>query len=189
MNSRDKETRIIELPEGIRRLIEREIEEGLSRVRRPEFESRLRARLKAAGAAPAPGRLARRFWIPALAAAGAAALLLVAWLWIGRPGAAGSGTAAEALGSALERMPGVRNLETGLGPGTFAEEAASKSAGVIWLALGSASRGASTAPPPPGPSPESLRPRYDLEQKMEILFGQRTIERALSYYKDKFREV
>jgi hypothetical protein len=188
MNSPDKKKRTFELPEGIRRLIEGEIEEGLPRVWGPEFDSRLRARLEAA-ASPAPGRLSRRFWIPALAAAGAAALALVAWLWIGRTGTAGFGTAAEVLGWTLERMPGVRNLETGSGPGTFAEEAASKSAGVIWLALGSASRGASTAPPPPGPSPERLKPRYDLEQKMEILFGQRTIERALSIYKDKFREV
>jgi len=38
-------------------------------------------------------------------------------------------------------------------------------------------------------APRNIVPPYDLEQKMKILFGERTIERALESFRYKFKEV
>jgi hypothetical protein len=55
--------------------------------------------------------------------------------------------------------------------------------------LASASQSAASGQRPTGPTPESLKPRYSLQQKMELLSGHRMIERALLNYKEKFTEV
>jgi len=189
MNSPDKEKRKQELPEGVRLLIEREIQEGLPRVRSREFESRLAARLKEREGQLLAAIGRRRVWIPALAVAGAAALVLVAVLWFVRPQPVVPGAAADAFGTTLGRLPGVQNLETSVRPITPAGGAPTDTAVMVCRVLTVASQGAASGPRTEALSPKNLKPRYDLRQKMEILFGQRMIERALSTYKDKFREV
>jgi hypothetical protein len=189
MSNPDKEKRIRELPERVRLLIDREMREGLPRVRSREFESRLAARLTERKEQPLAAIGRRRLWKPTLAVAGAAALVLVAVLWISRTQPGTVGSAADAFAVTLGRTPGVQNLEISVRPIPPAGEAPSESAILVCRALASASQSAASGPRTQAPSLENLKPRYGLRQKMEILFGQRMIERALLTYKDKFREV
>jgi len=189
MSSPDKEKQMKELPERVRLLIDREMQEGLPRVRSREFESRLASRLGEGEEQPRAAISRRRFWKPALAVAGAVALVLVAVLWFVRPQPVVSGATSDAFGVTLGRMPGFQNLETAVRLAPPAAEVPSESSVTVSRVLASASQSAASGQPPAGLSPENLKPRYDLRQKMEILFGHRIIERALSNYKDKFREV
>jgi hypothetical protein len=59
---------------------------------------------------------------------------------------------------------------------------------VFFRALAAAAAASETGVPEIS-APRNIVPRYDLEQKMEILFGERTIERALELFRYKFKEV
>jgi len=185
--ARDKQIR--ELPERLRLIINRETEDGLERFRPGDFESRLASRLKATPKEGSVRTNRRWFWVPAMGATGAAILALVAFLWLGSPRRSAPPAASGAIGLTLGRLPGFRSLDISIRPEFPSSEAPSLSATIVSRVLVSAAHEAASGPATPGLSPQNLKPRYSLQQKMEIIFEHRMIERALSTYKNKFGEA
>jgi len=189
MSKQARDRQIRELPERLRLIINRETENGLERFRSGDFESRLASRLKAT---PKEGRVQpdrRWFWIPAMGAAGAAILALVVFLWLGSPKRSAPHAASGAIGLALGRLPGFRSLDISIRPESPSSGAPSLSATIVSRVLVSVAHEAASGPATPSLSPQNLMPRYNLQQKMEIIFEHRMIERALSTYKNKFGEA
>jgi len=189
MINQAKEKQIGDLPERLRLIINREIEGGLERFRSGDFESRLASRLKSTPQKAGVRPERRWFRIPALGAAGAAVLALVAILWLGVFRRPAPPAASRAIGLTLGRLPGFRSLDISVRPEPPSSGAPSLSTAIVSRVLVSAAHEASSGPAAPGLSPKNLVPRYSLQQKIEILFGHRMIERALSTYKNKFGEV
>ena len=73
-------------------------------------------------------------------------------------------------------------------PDTGADEIPAPAESVFSRALAAAAAASETGVPKIS-APRKIVPQYDLEQKMEILFGERTIERALELFRYKFKEV
>jgi hypothetical protein len=190
MSEKDIGKRLPNLPKEVRQIIQRETEDGLRRFRTGNFEARLQAagQIRPEGTKFAPG-LFRRAWIPVLGFSVALIVIISAIQWFTRTKpqfpAAGRGT----IDTALNILPGFRTMSLSHQVGTAENEDLSPATAAMSTALTSAIRSAEaweeTSAPPAG----KLEPRYNLEQKMKILFGDKTIERAFSLFKDKFKEV
>ena len=184
----DKDRRTMnELPDEMRRLIRTEVENGLEDLRTGSFESRLRARLRSEEGRG--WRIAeRRPWRWAsVAAAGTAALALVAVaiLWLGR---ASNPSNAAGLVSALGELPGFQAMDRAT-PDQLGKPAASavEVSPLLRSFAAAASTGAAggagvTAPP-------KLAARYSLRRKLEILTKEKPIERALQSIKTNLGDV
>lgn len=125
--------------------------------------------------------------IPAFGSA-AALIILAVVLWFGRARPLSAPKGLLTIDAALGGLPGFRTLSLAYESEAEIDEAPSPDAAALSRALISAGRsttgGGSTAT-----AAEKLVPRYSLEEKMKILFGDKTIERALLIFKDKFKEV
>jgi hypothetical protein len=190
MNENDTGKPLLDMPEKVRLIIQRETEDGLRRFRAGNFDSRLQAadRMPPKGTKFAPS-LFRRAWIPVFGLAVGAIVIISAVLWVSRAKSQFPAVNLGTIDAALNVLPGFRTLSLSHQPETAANEDLSPATAIVSTALTSASRSAAaweeTSVPPAG----KLVPRYSLEQKMKILFGDKTIEQALSLFKDKFKEV
>jgi hypothetical protein len=190
MSEKDTGKRLPDLPEEVRQIIQRETENGLRRFRAGNFESRLQAagRIRSEGTKFAPG-LFRRAWIPALGLAVCAVLIISAVLWFTRAKTQLPRAGLGMIDAALNVLPGFRTLSLSHQTETAANEDLSPAAAIVLRALTFAARGATTGGETAVSPAGKLEPHYSLEQKMKILFGDKTIEQALSLFKDKFKEV
>lgn len=185
MSKRNQKKPMMDMPARVRSLIQRETEDGLKRFRSGNFETRLRSRLQAF---PERRRrlmnLTRPSWVPALGytfVAVVAGAVVLWFIWTSRPPSAG-------LTLALNRLPGFRTLDMASVPKSEADEIPVPAESVFSRALAAAAA-ASEVGMPKVSVPRNIVPPYDLEQKMKILFGERTIERALELFRYKFKEV
>lgn len=178
---------IAELPDDLRRIIRREVEDGLADLGAKDFEADLRAKL---GTAPeaAPHRFIFLKTAPAVGLALAAVTIGVAILWLAKssPSPAGPGF----LALSLEVSPGLINLQDYPLPAPVAEAGlASAATDLVGRALVSVAGAAAASPGPGIERAMKPVPRTSLEQKMKLLYGDRTVERALESFRDKFKEV
>ena len=185
MSERNSKKPMMDMSDKVRSLIRGETEDGLRRFRSGNFETRLKSGLHAF-----PERR-RRFitltwpsWAPALGFTFAAVVIGAAILWFIRtPPSPSAG-----LTLALNGLPGFRTLDMVSLLDTGADEIPVPAESVFSRALAAAAA-ASEIGLPEISTPRNIVPRYNLEQKMEILFGERTIERALELFRYKFKEV
>ncbi len=182
-----------DLPEKVRQIIRREIDSGLWHFRKTNFEARLESLPKPAlkGKKHMFG-LGRPRWalMPALSAAVAGIIILAAVLWFGR--AKPSSTTAKGsltIDAALSGLPGFRTLSMSPQTEPVINEVPMPAVAAVLQALASAGRSAAPGKETAVPAAGKLVPRYSLEEKMKILFDDKIIERALSIFKDKFKEV
>ncbi len=190
MNENDTGKPLLDMPEKVRLIIQRETEDGLRRLRAGNFDSSLQAarRIRPKGTTFAPS-LVRRAWIPVFGFAVGAIVIISAVLWFPRAKPQLPAVKLGTIDAALNVLPGFRTLSLSHQTETAANEDLSPATAAMSMALTSATRSAAawkeTSAPPAG----KLVPRYSLEQKMKILFGDKTIEQALSLFKDKFKEA
>lgn len=184
-----------ELPENMRGLIQSEVESGLARLRKGDFEAKLRAAMQANaqgdGRESARGQRARRPRKPALLRWAPVYGVVVAAVVIGvvvlRPKRAHAPDPA-ILAAILRTLPGIQSLNLPpLDLSRVPVEAPTISPLFGPLAAAAAQAEADAAIPV-RPIP-LLVPRYTLEQKIEILIKERPIERALALIKSKSGEV
>jgi hypothetical protein len=190
MSEKDIGKCLHDLPEEVRQIIQRETNNGLRQFRAGNFEVRLQAagRVRPEGTKILPG-LFRRAWIPALGLAVAIIVIISAVLWITRAKSQLSPTGLGMIDAALKDLPGFRTLSIPGPRETATEEDLYPSAVVVSRALAIAAHNAAAGRETTVPPAHKLVPRYSLEQKMKILFGDKTIEQALSLFKEKFKEV
>ncbi|MCX6576367.1 MAG: hypothetical protein NTV82_08265 [Candidatus Aminicenantes bacterium] len=190
MNENDTGKPLLDMPEKVRLIIQRETEDGLRRFRAGNFDSPLQAagRIRPERTKFAPG-LFRRAWIPVFGLAVGAIVIISAVLWFTRTKPQLPAANLAIFDAALSDLPGFRTLSLSHQTETAANEDLSPATAAMSTALTFATRSAAawqeTSAPPAG----KLVPRYTLEQKMKILFDDKTIEQALSLFKDKFKEV
>jgi len=188
----DKETkkRGHDMPDDVRLIIQRETDEVLRRFRAGNFDSRLQTagpiRPEEARFEP---RLFRRAWIPVFGLAFAAMVIISAALWFSRAKPLLTQEGLWKIDAALSDLPGFRTLSLSDQIEPLGNEIPSPDVASVSQALASAGRSAAVEGEAAIPSPGRLVPRYSLEQKMKILFGDKTIEQALSLFKEKFKEV
>jgi hypothetical protein len=176
-----------ELPEGLRAEIRRETEDGLTRFRAKDFEAGPSVKLREAPE-EAPRRTKALKWAPAIGTAFAAVAIGAAVLWFVKPAAGPIGPGLFA--TFLESSPGLAHLlESPIPIASAAMSESSPIAGIVNQGLVSLASASSRQPLLTG-AEGWLKPvpRMNLEQKMKILYGDRTIERALESYKEKFKE-
>jgi len=185
MSERNSKKPMMDMPDKVRSLIRGETEDGLRRFRSGNFETRLKSGLHAF---PERRRrlisLTRPSWAPALGFTFAVVVIGAAVLWFIRT----SPSPSAGLTPALDGLPGFRTLDMVSLPDTGADEIPAPAESVFSRALAAAAAASETGVPEMS-APRNIVPRYDLEQKMEILFGERTIERALELFRYKFKEV
>jgi len=190
MNENDKGRPLFDMPEKVQLIINRETEDGLRRFRAGNFDSRLQAagRIRPERMKLAPS-LFRRAWIPVFGLTAGVIVIISAVLWFGRAKSQFPAEKLVTIDAALNVLPGFRTLSLSRQTETAANEDLSPATAAMSMALTSATRSAAawkeTSAPPAG----KLVPRYSLEQKMKILFGDKTIEQALLLFKDKFKEA
>jgi hypothetical protein len=190
MNENDTGKPLLDMPEKVRLIIQRETKDGLRRFRAGNFDSRLQAagRIRPKGMKFPPG-LFRRAWIPVFSFTVGAIVIISAVLWVSRAKPQLPAANLAIFDAALSDLPGFRTLSLSHQTETAANEDLSPATAAMSTALTFATRSAAawqeTSAPPAG----KLVPHYTLEQKMKILFGDKTIEQALSLFKDKFKEV
>jgi hypothetical protein len=171
-------------------MIQLETDDGLRRFRAGNFDSRLQAagRIRPKGTKFAPSLL-RRAWIPVFGLAVAVIVIISAVLWVSRAKSQFPAENLVTIDVALNALPGFRTLSLSRQTETATIEDLSPATAAMSTALISATRSAADWKETAGPPAGKLVPRYSLEQKMKILFGDKTIEQALSLFKDKFKEV
>jgi hypothetical protein len=190
MNENDKGKPILDMPEKVRLILQRETEDGLRRFRAGNFDSRLQAarRTRPERMKLAPG-LFRRAWIPVFGLTVGVIVIISAVLWISRVKSQFPAANLATIDEALNLLPGFRTLSLSRQTETAANADLSPATAAMSTALTSATRSAAARKETSAPPAGKLVPRYSLEQKMKILFGDKTIEQALSLFKDKFKEV
>jgi len=190
MNENDTGKPLLDMPEKVRLIIQRETEDGLRRFRAGNFDSRLQAagRIRPERTKFAPG-LFRRVWIPVFSLAVGVIVIISAVLWVGRAKSQFPAANLVTIDAALDALPGFRTLSISRQTEPAANEDISPATAAMSAALASATRSAATWEETSAPPAGKLVPRYSLEQKMKILFGDKTIEQALLLFKDKFKEV
>jgi len=190
MNENDTGKPLLDMPEKVRLIIQRETEDGLRRFRAGNFDSRLQAvgRIRPEETKFAPSPFSR-VWIPIFGLAVGAIVIISAVLWVSRAKSQLPAANPVTIDAALDALPGFRTLSLSRQTEPAANEDISPATAAMSAAVTSATRSAAawkeTSAPPSG----NLVPRYSLEQKMKILFGDKTIEQALSLFKEKFKEV
>jgi hypothetical protein len=187
---------IPELPEDVQKLIQSEVESGLTQFRAGDFEGKLRAATRAEaqgdGRMAVRGERARRprksallLWAPVYGLALAATVIGIVVFSSKR----GPAPDPMILAATLEKLPGIRSLN--MPPLDLSRITASAAPAVSPL-FGPLSTAAAQAEAdaalPVRPIP-ALVPRYTLEQKIEILTKEQPIERALILIKSKSGEV
>lgn len=190
MSEKENEKRLQDMPDQVRSIIQRETEDGLRRFRAGNFESRLQAAdWDRPNETKLPLGLVRRAWIPALGLAVIMILVISAVLWFvpSKPKLPTGGLGM--IDAALKDLPGFRTMSLSDQTEPAANENFPPAAAIVSRALTFATRSATSGREPAVSPGAKLVPRYNLEQKMKILFGDKTIEQALSLFKDKFKEV
>ncbi len=178
MADRKTHATIPDLPGDIREAIRRETDEGLATFRAGNFEGRLSRALRDQETAPARRTRVPR-WAPALGlAAVALAAIGAAVLWFGR--SPRPAPAEWAWVDAFGKMPGFRTLDASArtAPSPDAPDGSGFESAIRKAASGAAPR--PTAPEIPNAG--GYAPRYSLDQKIEILYGDKAIERALASF-------
>jgi len=190
MNENDTGKPLLNMPEKVRLIIQRETEDGLRRFRAGNFDSRLESfrRSRPEGKRFFFG-LPKWAWIPALGFTIAGILVIMDVLWFGRTRPVFPPAEIGTIDAALISLPGFRTLSIPGPTETAAEEDLFPAAIIVSRALAIAARNAAERRETVVPPADKLVPRYSLEQKIKILFGDKTIERAFSLFKDKFKEV
>lgn len=182
MNDRKQMKEAVELSGRIHRLIDREIKDGLKGFRAGDFEARLAARMNS-GRRPGPARASwARILLPGAALAGAAALMLIILSHSGGRHPAVAGSAVAAFSSALEGRTGFQSVEMTRRIPAAGTQAPSPAVVAMFRSLAAAAGAADAEAAPAIPDMDGLVPRYDLNAKIEILIGQKAIERAFSIY-------
>lgn len=175
--------------EGVSALIKKEEEEALALFRAGDFRHRLETRLRESARDERRADLARRMALPAAAAALALIAVGIFFFALKRPGA-GPPPEFRALASALAQLPGFSpSLEL---EGTISAEktGTSRLAESVGQALARAAQTKEKVEENISvPAEKSRVPRLSLEQKMEILFQERAIERALLLIRNESKEV
>jgi hypothetical protein len=190
MNKNDTGKPLPDIPEKVRLIIQQETEDGLRRFRAGNFESRLQAagRIWPKKKKFAPS-LSRPAWIPVIGLTVGVIVIISAVLWFSRAKSPFPAVNLTTIDTALNALPGFRTLSLSHQTEPAENEDFSPATAAMSMAVTSAARSAAawkeTSALPAG----KLVPRYSLEQKMKILFGDKTIEQALSLFKDKFKEV
>jgi hypothetical protein len=190
MNENDKGKPLFDMPEKVRLIIQRETEDGLRRFRAGNFDSRLQAadRIRPERTKFAPG-LFRGAWIPVFGFTLGAIIIISAILWFGRAKPLRTPEGLKTIDAALSDLPGFRTLDLSYQIEPLGNEVPSMDVASVSQALASAGRNAAAVEGVAVPSTGKLVPRYSIKQKMKILFGDKTIEQALSLFKEKFKEV
>jgi len=190
MNESDAGKHLQNLPENVRLVIQHETEDGLRRFRAGNFDSRLESfrRSRPEGKRFFFG-LPKWTWIPAVGFTIAAILVITDILWFGRTRPAFPPAEIGRIDAALSSLPGFRTLSIPDPAEAATKEDLYPSAVVVSRALAIAARNVAAGRETIVPQARKLVPRYSLEQKMKILFGDKTIEQALLLFKDKFKEV
>ncbi len=170
-------------------LIREEEENALASFRMRNFLDRAAIRLREDAAGEKLPVFSRRRVVPGLAAI----LVLAvagAFLFIMKRPAPGPPPEFRALASALGQLPGFSHPPRREWTGPSGQARASRLAESVWLVLVSAEKTKRQAeqgiPIPAGPTKV---PRLSLDQKMEILFKEKTIERALLVFKKDSKEI
>ena len=186
MREKQNGTRVAELPDAIRQIIRREVEDGLADFGAKDFEADLRAKLRRASEA-APRRFFFFKTAPAIGLTLAVVGIGAAILWLVKEPPR---TGPNVLALTLEIAPGLANLEEYPLPSAGGEIGpASMAPGLVGRALFTAAGAAASVSGPGTEGAIKPLPRTTLEQKMRLLYGDRTIERALEPFRDKFKEV
>jgi hypothetical protein len=175
--------------EGISELIKHEEEDALTFFRTRNFRDRVEARLKDTAGVRKPAPLFQRRAAPFLAAA----LILIAagaYLFVLKGPASGPAPEFSDLAAGLSQLPGLSH-PSGKGwralPG---RTGASRLAESVRLVLVSAEKTKTEEEQEISiPAGTGKVPRLSLDQKMEILFKERAIERALLLFKGDSKEV
>jgi hypothetical protein len=175
--------------EGVSALIKEEEENALDYFRSRNFKSRLETHLQETASGKKQAVFNRRLAAPALAAA---LVLIIAGTFLFILRRLGPGTRPEfkTLTLALAQLPGFSH--TPLSEGTVSPEKAgtsrlAESVGQALVRADQAKRKAEESFSVP--AEKSKVPRLSLDQKMEILFQERAIERALLLFRNDSKEV
>jgi hypothetical protein len=175
--------------EDISGLIRKEEEDALAFFRAKNFRDRVEIRVKEEAGGEKPPLLFRRKAVPFLAAA----LVLImagALIFILKRSGAGPPSEFEALASALGRLPGFSHpLERGWAVST-GQTGTSRLADSIRRALATGEQIKKEEEQRISiPAGTGKVPRLSLDQKMEILFQEKAIERALQLFRNGSKEV
>jgi hypothetical protein len=174
----------------IDRLIQCDVDEGLRAFRSGEFGKRLRARLAADEQAAAAKSVLRRIAVPAAAATLLAVFAALFFLNVHRSPAPGP-VHPRIFAAALRHFPSFsRPPAAGSLPGQAGAAGMSEPGGGFRSALASAERWKMEEERATPPRPDGLRaPVLSLKKKMEILYRDRVIERALALLIGKSKEA
>ena len=176
-----------ELPDDLRHIIRREVEDGLVDFGVQDFEGVMRSKLRPMREI-APRLFEFHKVAPAVGLALAVVTIGAAILWFAKSPSSPAGPGFLAL--SLEISPGLVNLQEYPFPAPGAETVqASAAADLVGRALFSAAAEAAASSSGPGTGGAMKPvPRTSLEQKMKLLYGDRTIERALESFREKVKE-
>jgi hypothetical protein len=175
--------------EGISELIRHEEEDALAFFRTRNFRDRVEARLKDTAGDRKPAYLFQRRAVPFLAAA-LALIVAGAYLFVLKGPASGPSPEFSDLAAGLSQLPGLSHPP---GKGWTAlpgQTGTSQLAESVRLVLVSAEKTKREEEQEISiPAGTGKVPRLSLDQKMEILFKERAIERALLLFKGGSKEV
>jgi hypothetical protein len=175
--------------EDVSALIKEEEEQALAFFRSRDFENGLKRRLQETARGKKQTVLNRRLAAPAL---GAALVLIIAgiFLFVLRRSQAGPPQEFKALSFALAQLPGLSPHPEPEWPESPEKIETSRLAESVSQALVRAEQAKKQVEENIFvPAEKGKVPRLSLEQKMEILFQEKVIERALLLYKNDSKEV
>ena len=175
--------------EEISVLIRQEEEDALAFFRTRNFKDRLETRLQETASDKKQAVLIRRMAVPVLAAVVVLIMVGILFFILKRPGA-GPPPEFKALASALRQLPGFSHppgWEWTAAPGQTGTSRLAESVRLVLVSAEKIKRkGEQGISIPAG---TGKVPRLSLDQKMELLFKERVIERALLLFKDDSKEA
>jgi hypothetical protein len=177
-------------PESIAVLIRQEEEAALAFFRARHFRERIERRLKEEAGGKRPESRPRTWLIPALTGALLAFIAVILLFIYKDPGSAPSPPEFEALASALGRLPGLSNIPGRGWTEPQGQTGSSRLADCVRRALAAGEKIKRDEEQKISiPAGSGNVPRLSPDQRMEILFKERAIERALLLFKDGSKEV
>jgi hypothetical protein len=175
--------------ENISALIRKEEEEALAFFRMRDFRKRVETRLEEEASGKRPSILSRKRAVPVAATVLVAIMAGIFFLLLEHPGA-GPPPEFRALASALGRLPGFSHppeLKWTMPREKTGTSRLAKSVRLVLVSTEKIKRDAEREVSVPA-GPVKV-PHLSLDQKMEILFKERAIERALLLFKGDSKEV
>ena len=177
-------------PETIAALIRQEEEAALAFFRSRNFREGIEGRLKEGAEDKKTGRRPRTWLVPVLTGVLLVSIAGILLLVYKVPGSAPPPPEFEALASALGRLPGLSNIPAREWPESQGQTGTSRLADSVRRALAAGEKTKREEEQKISiPSGSGKVPRLTPDQRMEILFKERAIERALLLYKDGSKEV